>query len=81
VQVVCAAAQIDVFGQHTCDLRLVELDVPGERGQQQPLLRSEVARAHAFEKFEKDTPRMGGTLLARALEVQRREQSLMVLVR
>jgi len=40
-----------------------------------------MACALAFEKVKKDSPRLGGTLVPSALELQRRKQCLMVLVR
>ena len=67
--------------QHAHDPRVVDAGVPGECRQQQLFLSSEVARPLPLEEIEKDLARLDRSLPPGALELQRREQSLMVLVR
>ena len=81
LQVLPTAADVDVLCQNAHDRRLVDLAVPSESRQQQLLLGSEMSRALPFEKVEKDRARVGRRLLPGALELERREQTLMVLVR
>jgi hypothetical protein len=81
LHVLPTATDVDVLCQNPNDFRPVGLAVAGECRQQQLLLRSEVARPLALEEVEKDAARLGRAVLPSALELQGREQALMMLVR
>ena len=67
--------------QHAHDRRVVDACVPGECRQQQLFLSSEVARALPLVEVEKDLACLDRSLPPGALELERREQPLMMLVR
>ena len=81
LQFLPATTQVDMVCQHAHDRRVVDAYVPGERRQQQLFLNSEVARPLSLVEVEKGLACLNSSPPPGALELKRREQTLMVLVR